>query len=262
MKELLDRMYLRYGNLAYVNPDPVMFVHSFEDPRDKEVAGFIASQFALGRVSSILSFLGRLFESFPSPFLDFLSGDGIGRWERKGPDYYRFYDKTDIKRFFHTIMRILAEYGSLEKLFLEGYRAENDVWKGLASLAAPFRAAGVKAVADPNGGSACKRLHLFLRWMVRKDSVDSGIWTEVSAADLQYPVDTHILSIAKNLGITARKQADAHTVREITGYFRRLLPHDPVRYDFCLARLGIHPGLNYNLLRDSETKQNEHNRSA
>ena len=95
---------------------------------------------------------------------------------------------------------------------------------------------------SPDGGSACKRLNLFLRWMVRKDNVDPGIWQSIPASHLIVPLDTHMHRIAKAMGLTSRKQADIQSAIEITGAFSFIRPADPVRYDFALTRLGIKPG--------------------
>ncbi|MBN2508692.1 MAG: TIGR02757 family protein [Spirochaetales bacterium] len=266
MKELLERLYSTYGTLEYVNPDPVLYVHAFDDPFDREVAGFVASQFALGRAASILGFLKGVFSCFSQPSRDMRTGEGIIRWKEKGPQYYRFYNAGEIEGFFYILKDVLCEYGSLQELFLKGYRADGNVWKGLESLAGPFKEGGVRIVADPAGGSACKRLHLFLRWMTRRDAVDTGIWNQVDPKDLKYPVDTHILRIAKSLGITSRRQADSAAVEDISAFFSRFSPEDPVRYDFCLARLGIHPDLDYSLaaqgMNVKKTDGCAHTRSA
>jgi uncharacterized protein (TIGR02757 family) len=106
-------------------------------------------------------------------------------------------------------------------------------------IAAPFRGACNSLVPLPERGSACKRLHLFLRWMVRQDRVDPGGWSDVPAAKLVAPLDIHMHRISCHLGLTRRKQADARAALEVTRAFRQISPNDPVRYDFALSRLGI-----------------------
>lgn len=139
--------------------------------------------------------------------------------------------------------------GSLEGCFLKGLKKENgDLPAAQEYFTNEFRSmAGgdlTTLICSPAGGSACKRLNLFLRWMVREDCVDPGGWTSIGPEKLLYPVDIHLLKACRSLGITRRKQADLKAVVEITEAFRVIDPKDPVRFDFSLTRLGIHPGLN------------------
>ena len=97
-------------------------------------------------------------------------------------------------------------------------------------------------ISNPNGGSACKRLHMYMRWMVRNDNVDLGIWKAVTPAQIYVPLDTHMFSLCAAMGLTTRKQADGRAMQEITRGFAKICPEDPVKYDFCLTRLGIRKG--------------------
>ena len=144
---------------------------------------------------------------------------------------------------------VLHEYGSLEGLLREGFRREG-LRKGdlLAALNFFSRALcpfgeGFSLLAVPEGGSACKRLLLYLKWMTRRDDVDPGGWTAIAPKDLIMPTDTHIHNIALQLGLTRRKQADLKTALEITRGFAALTPEDPLRYDFVLTRFGIRRGM-------------------
>ena len=138
----------------------------------------------------------------------------------------------------------MGRHGTLEACFREGLREEDEtVLPALDRFAARLREAyngrGNYLVSSPCDGSACKRMHLYLRWMVRRDSVDPGPWRGVPAAKLVAPLDTHMHRVALRLGLTRRKQANGATAVEITRAFRRIVPKDPVKYDFALTRPGI-----------------------
>jgi len=142
------------------------------------------------------------------------------------------------------IRHVLGRHGTLEACFREGLREEDEtVLPALDRFAARLREAyngrGNYLVSSPCDGSACKRMHLYLRWMVRRDSVDPGPWRGVPAAKLVAPLDTHMHRVALRLGLTRRKQANGATAVEITRAFRRIVPKDPVKYDFALTRPGI-----------------------
>ncbi len=144
------------------------------------------------------------------------------------------------------IKRAMAVHGSLERLFAAGLsRGDATVLPALARFVGELRSSAGSALPSllpsPADGSACKRLNLFLRWMVRRDAVDPGPWTTVPASRLVVPLDTHMFRIARGLGLTQRRQADLKSALEITAGFRALRPEDPVRYDFCLTRLALNP---------------------
>jgi uncharacterized protein (TIGR02757 family) len=152
------------------------------------------------------------------------------------------------------LQRILKTYGSLEACFAAGMgRQDRTVLPGLSAFARKLADASsgraCSLLPDPGKGSACKRLHLFLRWMVRRDAVDPGGWEALSPSQLIVPVDTHMHRIGRALGFTGRKQADQKTAVEITEGFRAFSRRDPVKYDFCLTRLGIRPDLSVEALR-------------
>jgi uncharacterized protein (TIGR02757 family) len=136
----------------------------------------------------------------------------------------------------------LLGHGSLNRAFASGFSPEDPtVLPALSAFIRQLRRHGETGylTADPCLNSACKRNHLFLRWMVRQDAVDPGGWTGIPASRLLVPLDTHMHAVGLMLGFTRRRQADLRTVLEVTDGFRRLCPEDPVRWDFCLTRFGI-----------------------
>lgn len=160
---------------------------------------------------------------------------------------HRFISPEGVHRFLLSVRSAYLRHGTLERLYLAGMR-EGDARGNLARFLGFFRSAWGDPLPaqrnflfpDPFLGSACKRHHLFLRWMVRSgDGIDFGLWRSVSAADLLVPVDTHMARLARAIGLTDRTTADWRTAEEITASFRAVCPEDPVRYDYALTRVGI-----------------------
>jgi len=174
---------------------------------------------------------------------------------------HRFADGDNLAAMLAGAGAVAREYGSLgkayEKCFAAG-KKDADAALGLF-VDELLDGAGGEAghlLPHPKKGSACKRLHLFLRWMVRRDAVDPGGWEGVRPADLVVPIDVHMHRIARTLGLTARKSADAAAAREITDAFRVISPNDPVKYDFALTRFGIHTDMSERELYDLCKKEN------
>jgi len=159
---------------------------------------------------------------------------------------HRTFNGQDCLFFLESLKNIYCYHGGLETLFLTindiGVK-ESIVAFRKRFLELPHHKHAEKHLSDPSKGSAAKRLNLFLRWMVRRDAVDPGGWDHVPAALLIVPLDVHMHRISVRLGLTQRKQADLRTACQITAAFRKIEPQDPVRYDFCLTRLGIRDDL-------------------
>ena len=216
---------------------------------DREIAGLVASVLAYGRVAQILKSAGRALDVLGPRPADFL----LGSTERSLRDAFegfkhRFTSGDDIAALLEGVRRVIARYGSLNACFASGIEpGVADLTGAMARFVSEIEAGapGCRGFTLPStaAGSACKRLNLYLRWMVRRDDVDPGGWTGVDPSLLLVPLDTHMHSAGLALGLTSRKQADLRTVLQITAGFRRFAPGDPVRYDFCLTRLGIREGL-------------------
>ncbi|MCF7927519.1 MAG: TIGR02757 family protein [Spirochaetales bacterium] len=244
----IEEVYTRYHHPRYISPDPLELLSPYKNAGDREIAAFIAAALALGRVDQIVLNVRELLERLGPPrrTLEKSSLDSLRR--RFEGFRYRFFRGEQIAGLFSALSGVIGEYGSLNTAFLSDFRCSTgSINDALKRFVLRIRAAakidlGI-LVPDPALGSACKRLHLYLRWMVRSDRVDPGGWTGLSPKDLIVPVDTHILRSARMLGLTARKTADVRTAGEITSSFRTIDPDDPVRFDFSLSRLGIFPGL-------------------
>ncbi len=245
LKRALDDLYDRYNHRRFVDPDPLVFLYDYEDVRDREVAALIASSLAFGGVKQIMTSVGKVLGvmgSSPSSFL--LEKDEDEIEELFSGFRHRWATGCELSGMMAGMRWILQNHGSVEAAFISGMdESGEDTLTGLAGLAeilyerSPGRIDCL--IPAPHRGSACKRLNLFLKWMVRKDRVDPGGWTGVPASKLLIPLDVHMHRFARSMGLTARTQGDMKTVREVTARLREFAPEDPVRYDFSLTRLGI-----------------------
>ncbi len=243
-RDVLEELYATYNRREMVHPDPIEFLYGYEDIRDREVVALVASCLAYGRVAQILKSVGRVLKQMPAPamFLERSSPETIRR--AFAGFKHRFTTGEALAALLVGARRVIRLYGSLGVSFEAGLSDEHETV--LPALAAFVReltdetdAEQVPSVPSPADGSACKRLNLFLRWMVRRDAVDPGGWDHVPPSKLVVPLDTHMLRISRALRLTQRKQADIRTAEEVTAAFREFAPEDPVRYDFALTRLGI-----------------------
>lgn len=234
--EYLEGIYKKYNNNSFIQTDPIFFPKRYEDPKDIEIIAFISSAFAFGRVLQINKILTNLINTIGKRpykyFSNFLEDD----FDKSFINFrYRFVDFYQLKYFFFGISSIIKKYGTIENCFLT---KNETIWDGLTSIYKSFEN-GNYLIPNPEKGSACKRFNLFLRWMVRYDNIDFGIWKRVKKSDLILPCDTHIFEIGKKLNFTKRKTISRKTAIEITDGFKKLNPKDPVKYDFALTRAGI-----------------------
>ena len=251
LKHTLDRIYRTYNRKAYLHPDPLEFLHNYENPADREIVGLVAASLAYGRVAQILKSVSRILECMgPSPYRYVLTITPETLKKDFSDFTHRFATGSHLAALLKGIKQVMEEHGSLYTCFLKGVSEDdNTVFPGLVYFVRNLTSNGKQKtghlIPDPQRGSACKRLNLFLRWMVRRDRVDPGGWEEVPVSKLIIPLDTHMHRIGCFFGFTERKQADLRTAIEITEGFRDIRPEDPVRYDFALTRLGIRDDLDF-----------------
>ena len=245
----LEELYARYNRREFVSPDPLQFLYRYDDAGDREVAGLIASSLAYGRVAQILASVGRVLSRMGARPRRFLLACDEGTLSATFADFrHRFADGGHMQALMVAARRVIGDFGSLGEAFtahLDG--ADHTSMGALRGLLGKLRSASDGAcghlLPSHESTSACKRMHLFLRWMVRCDEVDPGGWEGVSPSQLVVPLDTHMFRVGRALGFTRRRQADARSALEITESFREISPADPVRYDFALTRLGIRSDL-------------------
>lgn len=249
----LDKLYRQFEQRHDI-ADPIQRVRCFTDPRDREVVGLCAAALAFGRVASVLQAIDALLAvmgSSPAQFvrcfeptahLDTI-GSMVHRWAR-GPD---------LLALIWIIRQMLERCGSIEGFFSRGYRTDaSDVGEALESFSTRALAFDLDRVYGrrrrrgvtyffprPSKGSACKRLNLYLRWMVRRDQIDLGVWTAVSPAQLVIPLDAHIIRVGQCLRLTRYRSPGWAMAHEITTTLRRLDPADPIKYDFSLCHLSM-----------------------
>lgn len=224
-----------------MHPDPLEFLYRYSNVRDREIAGLVASGLAYGRVNLILKSVGSVLDllgSRPSEFLCTMESKELRK--ALGNFRHRFTAGDEIVKFLHCISRVQTEYGLAGNLLAEMLK-KNSYLQALDLFTDRLLCGMGKSylLPRPSRGSACKRLHLFMRWMVREDGVDPGGWDMIDPADLLVPVDVHMFRVGTCLGFTSRSSADGRTAMEITDGFRCICPEDPVKYDFSLTRYGI-----------------------
>jgi len=249
LKQKLEYHYKAFDK-SKLEPDPLQFPHLFNDAKDIEVMAFIASIFAYGNVKQIINSLNTFLLIAKNKPYEFISN--IAASKNLPTNFvHRFYSTDDILHLFQLLNSSYDEFGSLKKLFLTGYNSEEENLKNtitnfnryfLTKAQREFKklSRGIKFMFPlPEKGSACKRMNLFLRWMVRKDELDFGLWKEIPTSKLIIPVDTHIARICKQLKLTKRKNVSWKMAEEITNNLKRFDPNDPVKYDFAICHIGM-----------------------
>ena len=251
LKKYLEKLYAIYNKKAYVHPDPLEFLYAYEDIKDREIVGLIASALAYGNVKQIIKSVSKALEPIqPSPNA-FLQNASYNMLEKTYENFkHRFTDGKNLAALLFRIKNIIKEFGSLNECFCKGIEQNKNflnnkdfpIMAGISFLAYNLNKEKNKPkhlIPIPEKQSACKRINLFLRWMIRKDRVDPGGWQGVLPSDLIIPLDTHMQKISYLLGFTKRKTANIKTALEITSAFRKINSQDPTKYDFCLTRFGI-----------------------
>jgi uncharacterized protein (TIGR02757 family) len=244
-KDQLEKLYNKYSHKKYVYPDPVGFLYNYEHPEDREIAGLIASSLAYGRVAQIHKSVSAILDKMntsPSSYIQKKTKTRL--FEDFKGFKHRFTTDYELSLLLCSIKDIYQSCGSLQQFFLKGLKDDDETIipavcqfsQGLIENSKNFKNS---LMPCPSKGSACKRLNLYLRWMVRNDNIDPGGWDQVPASKLIMPVDTHIYRFAIATRMTGRKNADMKTALEITAGFKKYSPEDPVKYDFAITRGSI-----------------------
>ncbi|HVZ25228.1 MAG TPA: TIGR02757 family protein [Sediminibacterium sp.] len=250
LHSFLDEKVALYNHPSFIQHDPVCIPHLFTTKADQEIAGFFAALFAWGNRKTIIAKARELMQLMDNQPYAFCKNHSPNDLKLLLHFKHRTFQITDLLYCIRFLQQHYQSSASLETAFFPGSIKKNEqsvVEKGLNhfnryffSLAdAPQRTR--KHIASPEKGSTCKRLNMYLRWMVRNDrkGVDFGIWKKVSPAHLICPVDVHVTRVAKRFNLLQRKQIDWLAALELTETLRRLDPLDPVKYDFALFGLGV-----------------------
>jgi uncharacterized protein (TIGR02757 family) len=251
----LDVLYRTFDRVESAT-DPVHIVRRYRAARDREIVGFCAAALAFGRVTSVLQSIEALLDVMgPHPAAFVRGFDPVRDSRRIEPLVHRWIRGRDLIALLVILRRMLNESGSIENFFAKGDDESSvDIGAGLSSFSARALATDIRAVYGrrppnrpgvcyffpvPSEGSACKRLNLFLRWMVRRDAIDLGVWTKVDPSRLIVPLDTHVIRLGRCLRLTRYSSPGWKMAAEITASLRALDPDDPVRYDFSLCHVGM-----------------------
>ncbi|MEW5807580.1 MAG: TIGR02757 family protein [Acidobacteriota bacterium] len=263
LKEYLDELYRRYNRKSYLDSDPLMFVHQYRCREEMEIAALIASSLSYGNIKMIKKNVATVLNAMnPSP-LRFLLKFEPYKWKALFGNFrHRFNDGEDVANLIFFAKQMIEQHGSVEAFFMQGYDPLSDMKCAIDSFSR--RALLLKRVASssgmigsrksrkkyggvifffpsPSDGSPCKRLNLFLRWMIRKDRLDLGLWKGVARSQLVIPLDIHVVAAAQKLGLTRRENPSWHMAVEITETLKMIDPEDPVKYDFALCHKDIVP---------------------
>ena len=255
LKQTLDKFYREYNFKERVIHDPIEFPHQYKNPEDIEVSGFIASCFAYGRVDLFKPVIKKILSTMGESPYDFLFSFNLKRHRFLFSGIkYRFNENNDIISLLYVLHRTLKRYKRLDALFkLHCCNDDLDIGIGLTGFVesllnidtSPVYGKNIKPAGLlqffplPQKGSACKRMNLFLRWMIRDRDIDFGMWRGIPKNKLVIPLDTHIARISKCLGFTKRSSQDWKTAVEITEALKKLDSEDPLKYDFALCHQGI-----------------------
>ena len=245
IKEYLDNLVEKNNTEAFIKDDPVQFPHRYSDIHDIEIVAFLVATIAWGNRKMILNNANKMLETMGKSPYDFVMSGGCEKLDDVKCVHRTFFNR-DFKyyckglKYLYEVPRCARNDSSLEDIF---YNEEHDVWKGIQNfrdLMAEANCTTSKHISNPccdspMKGSACKRLHMALRWLVRNDGiVDLGVWKRLSPKDLMIPLDVHVARVSRDLGLLERKSNDRMAVELLTEKLRQFDENDPVKYDFAL----------------------------
>ena len=248
VKQVLDAKVIFYNQPAFIKDDPVSIPHLFSKKQDIEIAGFFAAIFSWGNRTTIINKSKELLQLMDYAPHDFCMQHSNADLKKLEKFKHRTFNATDLLYFIEFFKFHYTQQDSLETAFTKGLRKKdatienslNEFYHYFFSLPdIPQRTR--KHIASPEKNSGCKRLNMFLRWMVRRDNmgVDFGIWKNISPAQLICPIDVHVARVSKKFNLLSRNQTDWNAALELTAYLRTLDRTDPAKYDFALFGLGV-----------------------
>jgi uncharacterized protein (TIGR02757 family) len=245
LKGFLDEKVDQYNTPEFISSDPIQIPHQYNLKEDIEIAGFLTATIAWGNRKSIITNGKKLMERMGNAPYDFVMGFSKKDLSKLSGFVHRTFNEKDLIFFIETLQNIYKNHGGIEALFC--LHAESQTLQPAIHhfrnvfFSLPHLPRTRKHVSDPFNNSAAKRINMFLRWMVRKDTrgVDFGIWKSISPSQLSCPLDVHSGNIARKLNLLSRKQNDAKALKELDQALRKLDPSDPVKYDFALFGLGV-----------------------
>jgi uncharacterized protein (TIGR02757 family) len=246
LRTFLDKKSKEYDHLSFIKNDPVCIPHSFSKKQDIEIAGFFAAIFAWGNRTAIIGKSRQLMQLMDNSPYDFCLHHTDNDLQKLLSFKHRTFNPTDLLYFISFFKMHYEKHRSLETAFTQRMKKEDaSVENGLNGFYEYFFSLPDvshrtrKHIASPLKNSACKRLNMYLRWMVRKSDVDFGIWKKISTAQLVIPLDVHVARVARHFKLLERKQTDWKAAIQLTDTLKNFDPADPVKYDFALFGLGV-----------------------
>ncbi|MFI3303150.1 MAG: TIGR02757 family protein [Rikenellaceae bacterium] len=245
-KELLEELYDRYNRPEFVADDPISVPHRYTSREDREVAGFLSATIAWGNRKAIVKSAHRMMEYMDDAPADFVRSASDVELKRLETYVHRTFNGLDFRDFVMAIRSIYQRYGSIGELFESRYLETESMADVFAHFrreffSSPHQQRCEKHLSSIEKGAACKRLCMYVRWMVRNDGrgVDFGEWQRIPSSALYMPLDVHSGNVARMLGLLTRKQNDWKAVDQLTSKLREFDAEDPVKYDFALFGAGI-----------------------
>ena len=245
LKEFLNAKVIEYNTLNFIDSDPVQIPHLYKEKEDIEIAGFLTSTIAWGKREMIIKNSHKMMDFLGNSPYDFVMNHSKEQIENIDNFVHRTFNLEDFKYFLTALKHIYSKHDGLEAIFTK-HKTDNSLQPAIHEFKKIFfeiehLPRTTKHVSDPLKGSAAKRINMYLRWMIRKDTkgVDFGIWKNISPALLSCPLDVHSGNVARKLGLLTRKQNDGKALLELDTALRKMDPKDPVKYDFALFGLGV-----------------------
>jgi uncharacterized protein (TIGR02757 family) len=245
-KDFLDEKVELYNNPNFIESDPIQIPHYYSLKEDIEIAGFLAATIAWGNRKMIINNAHKMMQLMGNSPYDFVMNHSNSQLESLENFVHRTFNGQDFATFVRGLQHIYRNHNGLEAVFSKQNPTMQHTISDFKKLffEIPHENRTEKHISDPINGSAAKRINMYLRWMVRKDTkgVDLGIWKNIAAAQLSCPLDVHSGNVARKLGLLHRSQNDAKAVLELDTQLRILDSNDPVKYDFALFGLGVFEG--------------------
>ncbi len=240
-KEFFENIYSKYNKKDFIYSDPLQFPIKFSKKEDIEISSLISSSLAYGNVKQIIRTLNYVFSVIKNPHYYVLNSDNKKILRDFKNFKHRFTKGEELSKLILNLKEVYKKHKDLENFFIKNInQLEDNIYEpSIRFLKSFLKFKTPTLIPDPDKNSAFKRFNLFLRWLVRKDEVDMGIWRNIPPSFLIIPLDTHMLNISRKLGITKRRDNSIITALEITNYFKKINPKDPVKYDFSLTRAQI-----------------------
>ena len=242
LKNFLDEMYTKYNTNSFIEKDPIQIPHKYSHKEDIEISAFLTSIISWGNRKMIINNANKMMTIMGNSPYDFINNANEKQIDRIS-FVHRTFNSYDLKFFIYSLKNIYLKYGGLEKVFLlkknedKMFESINRFREIFFSIDHPKRT--LKHISNPIKKSSCKRINMFIRWMVRDCNVDFGLWKSIPKSKLSCPLDTHTLRISQKLGLVKRKTNDLLTLNQLDKTLRSFDKEDPVKYDFALFGLGV-----------------------